>query len=277
MLKPVILFGCIFLFFSCVSSSPQFVEQEAPVPVVILPDTEKKSEIPSIIDQSKSGHWITRSSDNTLVIIGVSNFMVRRDTEITAAKEDAAHKAAMYHGVHGTIESYHSAGANFFDYAADLKVDLEYDTNLAVYIDRLTFDPERDVVITDEAVFVRFTYAATVPSVDFTASMNEGRPNWSYSRDLPQIDGYLTAVGFARNQVRLKDTINKSIDAAIARMIEEVSTQIVSSDKAGTGMGASGQIYTRSEARLNNFQILEFWIDPNTRYVYTLAFAKKAN
>jgi hypothetical protein len=274
MLKPIIFLACVFLFFSCASSNPQVVEQEVPV---LTSSVTEKFEIPSINDQSKSGHWITRSSDNTMVIIGVSNFMVRRDAEITAAKEDAAKKAAMYHGVHGTIESFHSAGANFFDYAADVKIELEYDTNLAMYIDRLTFDPEHDVVITDEAVFVRFAYAVTVPTIDFVASMNEGYPNWSYSRDMPQIDGYLTAVGFARNQVRLKDTINKSIDAAIARMIEDVSTQITASDKAGTGMGASAQIHTRSEARLNNFQILEFWIDPQTRYVYTLAIAQKAN
>ena len=267
MLKPIIFFGCIFLFFSCASSNPQVAGKKAP--------TQTSSV--TINDQSKSGHWVTRSSNNTLVIIGVSNPMVRRDTEITAAKEDAARKAAMYHGVHGTIESFHSAGANFFDYAADIKISLEYDTNLAAYIDRLTFDPERDVLRTDEAVFVRFAYAANVPPVDFAVPVNEGRPNWSYSRDLPQIDGYLTAVGFARNQVRLKDTINKSSEAAIARMIEDVSTQIVASDKAGTGTGASGQIETRSEARLNNFQILEFWIDPNTKYVYTLAIAKKAS
>jgi hypothetical protein len=265
MLKPIIFLGCIFLLFSCASSSPQVGEREA------LSLSATKS------DQNKYGHWVTRSSNNTLVIIGVSNPMVRRDSEITAAKEDAARKAAMYHGVHGTIESFHSAGANFFDYAADLKVELEIDTNPAAYIDRLTFDPERDVVITDEAVFVRFTYAANVPPVDFAVPMSEGRPNWSYSRDLPQIDGYLIAVGFARNQVRLKDTVNKSIDAAVARMIEDVSTQIVSSDKTGTGTGAFGQIETRSEARLNNFQILEFWIDPNTKFVYTLAIAKKAN
>jgi len=259
MMKPIIFLGCVFLFFSCLSSTPQVIEA------------------PPINDQSKPGYWIAGSSDNTLVIIGVSNFMRRRDDEITAAKEDAAQKAAMYHGIHGTIESFHSAGANFFDYAADLNIELDYDTDLTKYIDRLTFDPERDVVITDEAVFVRFTYATTVPSIDYVASMNDGRPSWTFSRDLPQVDGYLTAVGFARNQVRLKDTINKSISAALARMVEDVSTQIMSSDKSGTGMGASGQIQTKSEAKLNNFQILEFWIDPNMGYVYTLAIAKKAN
>ena len=269
MVKPVIFLGCTFLFFSCVSSSPWVAEKEASVPAQTSSVAKN--------DQNKYGHWVTRSSNNTLVIIGVSNLMVRRDTEITSAKEDAARKAAMYHGVNGTIESFHKAGAIFFDYASDIKVELEYDTNLAAYIDRLMFDPERDVVITDEAVFVRFTYAADVSPVDFTASMNEGRPSWSYSRDLPQIDGYVTAVGFARNQVRLKDTINKSIDAAVARMIEDASTQIEAADNVGTGMGASGQIETRSDARLNNFQILEFWIDPDTKFVYTLAIAKKAN
>jgi len=267
----------VFLFFSCASSAIEKPEQNfsSPVSTPSVVNTEN-FKIPSINEQCASGYWITRPSENTLIIIGVSNLQVKRDSEIAAAKEDAARKAAMYHGIRGNIESFHSSGVNYFDFAADSKVELEYDTDYAKYIDRLTFDPEHDVVATNEAVFVRFKYTTAAAPVDYITSMNDdGRPNWTYSRDVPQINGYITTVGLARNQVRLKDTIRKSSEAAVARMIEDISTQITSTDKSGTGKGGSSQIRTKSEGKLDNFQIIEFWIDPKTGYVYTLAIAKQ--
>jgi hypothetical protein len=276
MKKAIALGGIVFLFFSCVSlglgkSEQNFSSSDSNPSIV-----NEENNTPSVKEQSTSGYWITRPSENTLIIIGVSNLQVKRDSEIAAAKEDAARKAAMYHGIQGRIESYYSSGANYFDFAADSKIELDYDTDHTKYIDRLTFDPEHDVVATDDAVFVRFKYTATAAPVDYITSINDdGRPNWTYSRDIPQINGYITTVGFARNQVRLKDTIRKASEAAVARMIEDMSTQIISNDKSGTGKGSSGQIRTRSEGKLDNFQIIEFWIDPKTGYVYTLAIAKQ--
>jgi hypothetical protein len=282
MKKSLALFGIVFLFFSCISSDTYVSsgndgtkQNSSHSPSA---DTAKNLKTPSMSEQASSGHWITGSTENAITIIGVSGLQVKSDDEISAAKEDAARKAAMYHGVRGNIESFHSSGANFFDYVADSKIELDYDTDYAKYIDSLIFDPKNDVVKTDNAVFVRFKYAASAIPVDFTASMNnEGRPNWTYSRDLPRIEGFLTAVGFARNQVRLRDTIRKSTEAAAARMIEGISTQVISTDRAATGMGASGQIQTRSAGKLNNFQTIEFWIDPKTGYVYTLAIARQGN
>jgi hypothetical protein len=268
--KIIAFLGIVFLFFSCASSDPGISGQNPPV------GSKGNLKTPSVSEQAKSGHWITRPSDNTLIIIGVSNLQFKRDSEITSAKEDAAQKAAMYHGIQGSIESFHSNGAVFFDYVADSKIKLDYDADHAKYIDRLTFDQENDVVITDDAVFVRFKYTTAASPVNFITSMNDdGRPNWTYSRGLPQVDGYITAVGFARNQVRLKDTIRKSTESAAARMIEVMSTQVMAIDKSETGGRAIDMIHTRSEGKLNNFQIIEFWIDPKTGYVYTLAIAKQ--
>jgi hypothetical protein len=277
MKKIIAFFGIVFLFFSCASLWAEGTKQKSLNSGSSSVDTAKKFEIPSINEQAASGHWITGSAGNDMIIIGVSNLLRKTDDEITAAKEDAAIKAAMFHGIRGNIESFHSNGVNFFEYIADSKVELDYDADHAKYIDRLTFDPKLDVVRTDNTVFVRFKYAsAALPaSVDFIASLNDdGRPNWTYSRDLPHIDGYITAVGFARNQVRLKDAIRKSTEAAAARMIEDTSTQVISTDKSGTGMGSSGMIQTRSAGNLENFQTIEFWIDPKTGYVYTLAIAR---
>ena len=277
MLKTVACLGVVFFLFSCASFDLFNLYGGGGQAAPVSPDKVQNFTIPSIKDQSKSGYWITRSPDNALVIIGVSNRMRRQDSEIAAAKEDAAQKVSMFYGVGGTIESYYSVGANALEYIADSQMDLVYDTDVEKYIDQLKFDPERDVVIIDEAVFVRFTYAATPAPVNFVASLNaDGRPDWTYSRDLPQFDGYITAVGMARNQIRLKETIRKSSDAAIAWMIAHISTQITSNDKTGSGMGSSNQTHSVSTGRVNEFQIIEFWIDPKSGYVYTLAIAKQS-
>ncbi|WP_461256577.1 hypothetical protein [Treponema sp. R80B11-R83G3] len=265
------IFACLgvaFLIFSCASGTS-----------LVSSDVAAKNYIiPSMKEQVASGHWITSPSENSIIIIGISGLHTKKDDEITSAKEDAARKVAMYHGVRGNIESTYSNGVNFFDYIADSKIELDYDTDIEKYIDKLTFDSVNDVFRTDNSVFVRFKYAVPSISVNFTASLNkDGRPNWTYSRDLPKIDGFLTAVGFARNQVRLKDTVKKSTEAAVARLIEGMSTRVTSTDKTGTGMGASSMIQTKSEGKINNFQIIEFWIDPKTGYVYTLAIAKQGN
>jgi len=277
MKKTIALGGIVFLFFSCASlkigkSEQNLSSSDSNPPVV---NTEE-NKILSVSEQCASGYWITRPSENTLIIIGVSNLQTKRDSEIASAKEDAARKAAMYHGVRGKVESFHNNGVNYFDFAADSKIELDYDTDYAKYIDRLTFDPEHDVAATDNAVFVRFKYRTAAAPINYITSMNDdGRPNWTYSRDIPRINGYITTVGFARNQLKLKDTIRKSSEAAAARMIEDMSTQIISSDKSGTGKGASGQIRTKSEGKLDGFQTIEFWIDPKTGYVYTLAIARQ--
>jgi len=238
----------------------------------------KNNKLPSMKDQVVSGYWVTSPSENSIIIIGISGLQVKQDDEITSAKEDAARKAAMYHGVRGNVESIYSNGVNFFDYIADSKIELDYDTDYEKYFDKLTFDSKNDVIRTDNTVFVRFKYTTESIPVNFTASLNrDGRPSWTHSRDLPQIDGYITAVGFARNQVRLKDTIKKSTEAAAARMIEGISTRVTSTDKTGTGMGNSNLIQSKSEGNLHNFHIIEFWIDPNTGYVYTLAIARQGS
>jgi len=260
----------VLLFFSCASSSRWQNGQGFFASLF-------HREPPPINQQATTGFWVTRPSGNALTIIGISNPMTKRAAEITAAQEDAAKKAAMYHGVWGSVEYLQGVGSGFLDYTAESAISLYYDPDYAKYIDRLTFDPERDVLKVDGAVIVRFKYAAAAPLVNYTTTMNDdGRPNWTYNRDLPQIDGYISAVGFAQNQARLKDTIRKSTESAVARLISEMSVTVMSTEKSVTGVGASTQIYTKSEGSLANFHVIEFWIDPQTKYVYTLAIAKRS-
>jgi len=186
-------------------------------------------------EQYESGHWIAKSSGNMLTVIGVSNPMIKRQDEITAAKEDAARKAAMYFGIQGKIETVNNSGAGLFDYQYDSNVELVFDTDYEKYIDRLTFDQQKDVLVTQEGIFVRFKYAAAVTEINYSAGLVDGRPNWTRNSGKPEFEGYITAVGFSRNQRRLKDTIIKSAQDAALRMIENMSTIVNTKEISAAG------------------------------------------
>jgi len=262
----ILLFVFIFFFPAAAFS---FGNRESNPPVVSEVIVNNNSQ-PSMREQHTSGYWIVRSSNNRLTVIGVSNPMLRRDSEIAAAKEDAARKVAMFYGIHGSVETISRTGSDFFDYANDSNVELVYDTNYESYIEQLTFDQQKDVLITGEAVFVRFQHDTTVTDIEYTIMFAGGRPDWT--RNKPEFDGYVTTVGFAQNQRRLKDTIFRSTENAVVRMIENLSTTINTRETI-TGQSSSSFIQTKSEGRLSNFRVIDFWIEPETRFVYTLAIA----
>lgn len=230
--------------------------------------------LPSMQEQYSSGYWLPISSNNKLTVIGVSNQMMRRQDEITSAKEDAARKVAMYYGIQGSLEMTNRTGSGLLDYAHSSNIDLAYEADYERFIDQLTYDPQEDVLRTSEGIFVRFQHNTNVMNISYNARLNNDRPSWIRNQDMPVIEGFVTAVGFSRNQRRLKDTIFKSAENAVIRMIEDLYTTVNTREVSVTGQGSSSVIHARSEGRLNNFQVIEFWIEPETRYVYTLAIAR---
>jgi len=236
----------------------------------------------SIQQQQNNGHWICGVQDGQLIIIGVSGRLSRPNDEIEAAKQDAAAKAAMYHGIQGSVTAVGRSGSNIMEYTSDTVINLNYDTDLTQYLNRLTFDPEKDVIRTSSvsgspgAVFVRMKYSAPVPvNVNYNSTMRDGSPTWVNNRDLPVIPGYAVVVGVSGRKSQLKDTILSSLHAAAARLIETTSTQMMTEDKTGSSAGSSSTMYSVSEGRLSNFHALEFWIADNGS-VYTLAIARVA-
>jgi hypothetical protein len=57
-------------------------------------------------------------------------------------------------------------------------------------------------------------------------------------------------------------------------MVQGLSAQIDVKEVSTAGQGSSSYIYETSEGNLNNFQVIEFWVEPQTRYVYVLAIAR---
>jgi hypothetical protein len=237
--------------------------------------SEVTKEQTSMKEQYETGLWIVKPSGNKLTVIGVSNPMLKRQDEIAAAKEDAACKTAMYFFIQGKTETTNNIGSGFFDYQHDSNVEIIYDTEFEKYKKQLTYNPDEDVLVTREGVFVRFQYAAAVTEINYRSTFADGKPDWLRNSERPEFEGYLTAVGFSRNQIRLKDSIKKSTEDAVVRMIESLSTTVNTKEISVLGKGSSSFTHAVSEGTLYCFQVIEFWIEPETRYVYTLAIAKK--
>jgi len=259
--KIVLLLIFIFSLFSCVSK-----------------DTGKKeTNLLSLQEQYIAGHFITNAENNKLTVIGVSNRMLNRQDEINSAREDAAQKIAMYFGIHGKIVQSINANDNFFGNNNEISIELIYESNYERFINELTYDPAKDILITNEGLFIRFHYETNLSKLNYTVVFNNRRPTWTRNQDKQEIEGYITSIGFARNQQRLKDTIFKAIENAAIRMIEEQFTIISTTDVSITeqsSSSSSSSISSRSEGRINNFRIIEIWIEPGTRFVYVLAIGR---
>ena len=260
-MKKAFLFLCVAVFMSACASGA--------VP------TGNDAERFSMHGQWESGLFFTDSLDGGMVVVGVSSRLVRRADEIEAAKNDAALKVAMFYGMRGTVKSFHRSGAGFFDFIAEASIDLEPAvSDHARFIERLTFDPDRDVLLFDGGTLVRFRYAARVAPVTFVGTLDaDGRPGWIASRNLPSVDGYMVAVGFSQNQVWLRDTVMRSTRAAAAGLIRGDVTYTATETVVVNGQALT-YIRSRSEGNLRNFRIVEFWIDPGTMSVYTLGIAR---
>ena len=230
----------------------------------------------SMQEQLKAGHWIAGPLDGQFIIIGLSGRMIKQEDEIETAKQDAARKAAMYKGLQGTIEINSTTGSRgFFDYSAESKLDLQYDQNFEQYLELLTFNPEKDLLRTDGAVYIRFKYNTSGPGINYyPKKINNKRPAWVNNKDLPQFDGYTTIVGYAGRRIRFRDTVFASCESAAAGLIETASYTVESSEKTGSNQGSTSTINIRSQGSLANFQVLEFWVNPDTQAVSTLAIAR---
>ena len=262
--KIIIMIGLVSLFFSCASSEKINVDEEY--------FNNKSME-----EMAKSGHFYSRPGEGTITIIGVSNGMIKRESEIESAQKDAARKIALFYGANGSIESFLTSGSRgFFDYDNQTNIRLEYDTDYEKYISKLDFDPETDVYKTQRGVFVRFTYNTPLGYIHYVPVVDSsGRPSWTNSSNLPRIDGYITAVGLSRNQSYLRDTIIKSTDAAVFGLFDQISSNVAVSTRIDPSGRTIDTTHSISEGKISGFYILEFWIEPKTENVYTLAIARE--
>ena len=231
-------------------------------------------------EQWASGHFVVSPMDSGLVVIGVSGRDHSRrdndvsDAEIEAAREDAARKVAMFHGMKVSVEFLNRAGGSVLQHIAEREVSLETGDH-ARFVEQLTFNPAEDVLVFQRGTLVRFRYPASVTPVSRIGGIgSDGRPEWINSRNLPRIDGHNVAVGFSQNQVQFRDTVMKSMEATVAGLVANTETVIETSIEDVQGQSSVTYIRSKSEGDLTGFRVLEFWIDPANMSVYTLGIAR---
>jgi hypothetical protein len=230
-------------------------------------------------DTSFSGnYWITKPDNGYIVITGVSNTQSRKDKAVELALDDAAKRIALYYGIRGIVTNVIDAGIHPFDFTAFTNFEFDYDRDYQKYIDALIFDPEKDVFTTSGAVIVRVKYKPNiVPNIHYNSGFSDGKPLWT-SKPPAAINGYIAGVGYANAHKEIKDTIEKSYQNAAAAIITNISSKISSSEIIVTGNTITTHTSTVlqiSEGEMSEFLILETWIDPETKAVWTLAVAKK--
>jgi hypothetical protein len=272
-MKKLYVFLSVILFFSCAS-----VESDKPIsPSVIENAAVNKNEkyvSPSLQEQHNTGRWFSGVQDGAFIIIGVSSRLTRAADEIEAAKQDAARKAAMYQGIQGSLVSTNTSGVAYFDYSAHSTLDLSYDNNYEQYMERLSFNPDKDLIRGTGATYIRFQYNISGPDVVYIPEKSVGRPAWTYNRNFPQFPGYTTVMGYAGKRIWMKDTIAASYESAAARLIESASSLVTTDTNSRDGQGSSTAIDIRSEGSFTNFHVIDTWIDTASGAVYTLATAR---
>jgi hypothetical protein len=115
-------------------------------------------------------------------------------------------------------------------------------------------------------------------SVSYTRSSIEGKPAWVLSPP-SEISGHAAGVGFAGPRGYYKDTVIVSYENAALQIVNNLSSTAHgenSSSSASSGGGhGSSEYWLAGAAALNNFYVLDFWVDPQTRAVWTLAVARQ--
>jgi hypothetical protein len=182
----------------------------------------------------------------------------------------------MFYGARGRAEAVSStAGGTAFSNVIASNSEVTYTTNYESYIEQLTYQ-ETDVLRTNEGVFVRFQHNTAGINVNYTAKYENNRPTWTRYNDMPSLTGYVFSVGVSQNQQRIKDTFFKAAENAIIQMIQHISVTVNARDVSLTRNSSSSSIHNVSEGNVSNFQILEIWVEPDSRYVYVLAIARAA-
>jgi hypothetical protein len=254
MIKKTFLQLAVLVLFSCASST---AVQEG-----VLPET--------FTDRN---YMDTSPYNDELVFLGASSVRNDKKESIRLALEGAARKVAMYHSVGGHISHEESRGPGFLDYRSQHDAAIEIDELYQQYADALIYDEKTDIFTYNHTVFVRARYHPPSPVViAHTFRAGNQRPAW-IDRAPPTIPGYRTGVGFAGPRSYLKDTIIASYENAVFYFIGAASSQVSSQQNIRNGsVSIDGSI--RSSGVLKGFYVLEIWVEPTSKAVWTLAIVR---
>jgi hypothetical protein len=231
---------------------------------------------------SENNFWNAVPFDNELIFHGTAGVLSNREASIRLALEDAARKLAVFNTVEGRFYSYTRIGAGALDYRSDIRTSLNYDPDYKNYVEALSFDPERDVLQSGNAIFVRARYRSPVPvSIPYIPPPLGGNEKPVWIDNPPYIDGYVVGMGHAGRRSSPGDTVNLSFEDAVFSIIKNTSTLMTGTMEEYQGSGALDYSASLGGGMLaggivKGFYVLDTWTDPRTRAVWTLAVAREA-
>jgi hypothetical protein len=224
--------------------------------------------------------WNTSTENDELIIIGVGGVKISKAETIKGAVEDAARKASLFNQVRANVTYTERIGDGFLDYFIENQQNIVFDENYQEYIDELKYDAETDVLITNNAAFVRTRWTPSVPFKISHTPSSHGRPSWTDSPP-SSIDGMITGVGYSSPLMYHRAYI-ASYESAIYSIAIRVDGNVKAGkvNYQGEGMfdySNSSESTTVASAQINGFYVLQIWVDPKTDGVYTLAVARETS
>jgi len=229
--------------------------------------------------------FFSSASDKTdLVFIGVAGRRSDPKETLQFALEDAARRVALFYEVTGEYAVENNIGSGAFDYTHNTYTSLYYNKEGAKqYINALQFNADTDTLEIDNVFFIRTAYPAALPSSVRYRPVYRGpdkKPDWIDTFPAG-IGDYEVGIGYAGRHSSLVDTYTNSCNNAIFAIIRNVNTASRSSNMLYTNTGSlfgyktASDNVTYSYGILSGFYVLDTWIDPKTKTVWTLAIAKK--
>jgi hypothetical protein len=222
---------------------------------------------------------------NRLVFIGVTGIRADPKQTLQFALEDAARRVAAYNRVYGEYALLNNIGSGAFDYVYDTYLFLTYDVEGSKqYVDALKFNADTDTVEMENTFIIRTTYPAalSVPvSYRPTYSPVDQKPDWVDNPPL-EIAGYEVGVGYSGRFSSLADTCTNAFHNAVFAIIKNVNSTFRSNDVLYQNTGSLFGYKTSSDNTmysygiLSGFYVLDMWINPQDKSVWTLAIAKKS-
>jgi len=221
---------------------------------------------------------------NGLVFIGAAGKRSDPQETLQFALYDAAQRVALYTKVSGEYAVENNIGSGAFDYTGNTYTSLSYDEEGAKqYVAALQFNADTDTLEIEHTFIVRTTcpLALSVP-VNYRPVYSKAgqKPDWVDNPPL-KIEGYEVGVGYSGRYSSLVDTLTHSCHNAIFSIIRNINTTSRSSNMLYQDTGSlfgyktSSNNVTYSYGTLTGYYVLDTWIDPQTKSVWTLAIARK--
>jgi len=266
------LFSLLFCM-ACVSGPKAFLFEET------NPAYERKAPA----DTSPISFFSSIPDGNGLVFIGSTGRRSDPKETLRLALEDAARQVALFQKVSGEFTLVNNVGSGAFDYDHETFAALYYDIEGSKqYVDSLQFNPDTDTLEIENTFFVRTTYRSALPfPINYKpVHKADQKPAWVDNPPF-NIEGYEVGIGFSNRRSSLSDAYKNSSNNAVFYIIRGINSTSNSSDMLYQntdslfGYKTSNNNTVRSYGTLTGFYVLDTWMDPHEKTVWTLAVAVK--